>query len=171
MLNEHNLDNDGKFKTDQENKQNLTAEELSRLEKIDVYYKEAGTLRFVPRAVCVDLEPGTAEVIKASPIGKMFKPDNFIFGASGAGNNWCVALFFSRFALSTCCWMWGGWLGPRDTTLKGMWYTAVGLSWYICAFFVYRAEIIDEVLDVVRQEAEACDCPQVWFGLVWGGWQ
>ena len=37
----------------------------------------AGKDRYVPRAVCVDLEPGTSEVIKASDIGKMFKPDNF----------------------------------------------------------------------------------------------
>ena len=37
----------------------------------------AGKDRYVPRAVCVDLEPGTSEVIKASEIGKMFKPDNF----------------------------------------------------------------------------------------------
>merc|ERR1712176_200941 len=34
------------------------------------------------------LEPGTVDVIKASPVGKLFKPDNFVFGASGAGNNW-----------------------------------------------------------------------------------
>merc|ERR1712072_1578337 len=33
-------------------------------------------------------EPGTVDVIKASPVGKLFKPDNFVFGASGAGNNW-----------------------------------------------------------------------------------
>merc|ERR1711923_310685 len=36
----------------------------------------------------VDLEPGTVDVIKASPVGTLFKPDNFVFGASGAGNNW-----------------------------------------------------------------------------------
>eukprot|EP00497_Spongosphaera_streptacantha_P002111 TRINITY_DN26_c0_g2_i3.p1 TRINITY_DN26_c0_g2~~TRINITY_DN26_c0_g2_i3.p1 ORF type:complete len:342 (+),score=106.25 TRINITY_DN26_c0_g2_i3:219-1244(+) len=44
--------------------------------------------RFVPRACLVDLEPGTVDVIKASPVGTLFKPDNFVFGASGAGNNW-----------------------------------------------------------------------------------
>merc|ERR1711973_742415 len=33
-------------------------------------------------------EPGTVDVIKASPVGTLFKPDNFVFGASGAGNNW-----------------------------------------------------------------------------------
>merc|ERR1711933_517491 len=31
---------------------------------------------------------GTVDVIKASPVGTLFKPDNFVFGASGAGNNW-----------------------------------------------------------------------------------
>ncbi len=57
------------------------------LKKIDSF-KEAAELRFVPRATLVDLEPGTLEVIKANAIGSMFKPDNFVFGASGAGNNW-----------------------------------------------------------------------------------
>jgi len=59
-----------------------------RLDKVDVYYHEAGTLRFVPRACLVDLEPGIMDVIKASPMGALFKPDNMCFGASGAGNNW-----------------------------------------------------------------------------------
>ena len=36
----------------------------------------------------VDLEPGTLDVCKASDVGALFKPDNFVFGASGAGNNW-----------------------------------------------------------------------------------
>merc|ERR1712180_339627 len=36
----------------------------------------------------IDLETGTVDVIKASPVGTLFKPDNFVFGASGAGNNW-----------------------------------------------------------------------------------
>jgi len=53
-----------------------------------VYYQEAGTMRFVPRACLVDLEPGIMDVIKASPMGSLFKPDNMCFGASGAGNNW-----------------------------------------------------------------------------------
>jgi len=42
----------------------------------------------VPRACLVDLEPGIMDVIKASPMGALFKPDNMCFGASGAGNNW-----------------------------------------------------------------------------------
>ena len=44
----------------------------------------------VARACLVDLEPGTVEMFKpsTSPIGRLFKPDNFVFGTSGAGNNW-----------------------------------------------------------------------------------
>ena len=47
-------------------------------------------MRFVPRACLVDLEPGIMDVIKASPMGALFKPDNMCFGPSGAGNNWYV---------------------------------------------------------------------------------
>ena len=45
-------------------------------------------MRFVPRACLVDLEPGIMDVIKASLMGALFKPDNMCFGALGAGNNW-----------------------------------------------------------------------------------
>jgi len=111
MRAEHLLAEDGKFTGDVD-------KDWVRLEKVDVYYKEAGQHRYIPRAVLVDLEPGTLDVIKASPIGKMFKPDNFAFGASGAGNNWA----------------------------KG--------------HYTEGAELIDEVVDIVRREMEGCDCPQ-----------
>lgn len=44
--------------------------------------------KYVPRAVLVDLEPGTMDSIRAGPLGNLFRPDNFVFGQSGAGNNW-----------------------------------------------------------------------------------
>jgi len=44
--------------------------------------------RFIPRAILVDLEPGTMDVIKASPLGQLFKPDNLTLGVIGAGNTW-----------------------------------------------------------------------------------
>ena len=111
MSKEHKLAADGKFTGDK-------VGDANRLDKVDVYFKDAGNLRFVPRAALVDLEPGSLDVIKASPMGKMFKPDNFVFGASGAGNNWA----------------------------KG--------------HYTEGAELIDEVVDVIRKEAESCDCPQ-----------
>jgi len=44
--------------------------------------------KWVPRAVLVDLEPGTMDAVKAGAYGDLFRPDNFVFGQSGAGNNW-----------------------------------------------------------------------------------
>ena len=49
---------------------------------------------------------------------QIFRPDNFVFGQTGAGNNWA----------------------------KG--------------HYTEGAELIDSVLDVVRKEAESCDCLQ-----------
>jgi len=78
VIGEHNLDGSGKYEGE-----NAAVD----LDKVSVYMRSAGE-RYVPRACLVDLEPGTVDVIKASPVGTLFKPDNFVFGASGAGNNW-----------------------------------------------------------------------------------
>ena len=83
-----------------------------------MYYNEASCGRFVPRAVLMDLEPGTMDSLRSGPYGQIFRPDNFVFGQSGAGNNWA----------------------------KG--------------HYTEGAELIDSVLDVVRKEAENCDCLQ-----------
>ena len=34
----------------------------------------------MPRAVLVDLEPGTMDSVRAGPFGQIFRPDNFVFG-------------------------------------------------------------------------------------------
>merc|ERR1712152_71834 len=74
-----------------------------QMERIEVYYNQAMGLspeekakgsrltaggKFVPRAVLVDLEPGTMDSVRSGPFGQIFRPDNFVFGQSGAGNNW-----------------------------------------------------------------------------------
>ena len=64
----------------------------------------------------MDREPGTMDAIRATEVGKMFKPDNFVFGANGAGNNWA----------------------------KG--------------HYTEGAELVEQCLDVIRHEAEACEC-------------
>ena len=89
-----------------------------QLERINVYFNEATGGRYVPRAILFDLEPGTMDSVRAGPFGQLFRPDNFVFGQTGAGNNWA----------------------------KG--------------HYTEGAEIIDSVLDVVRKEAEGCDCMQ-----------
>ncbi|XP_047542957.1 tubulin beta chain-like isoform X3 [Vanessa atalanta] len=87
-------------------------------ERLNVYYNEASSGKFVPRAVLVDLEPGTMDSVRSGPYGQLFRPDNFVFGQSGAGNNWA----------------------------KG--------------HYTEGAELVDAVLDVIRKEAEGCDCLQ-----------
>ena len=89
-----------------------------QLERINVYFNEATGGRYVPRAILMDLEPGTMDSVRAGPYGQLFRPDNFVFGQTGAGNNWA----------------------------KG--------------HYTEGAELIDSVLDVVRKEAEGCDCLQ-----------
>merc|ERR1712032_1604488 len=104
-----------------------------QMERIDVYFNQAMGLspedkakgtkltsggKFVPRAILVDLEPGTMDSVRSGPYGGIFRPDNFVFGQSGAGNNWA----------------------------KG--------------HYTEGAELVDSVLDVVRKEAESCDCLQ-----------
>jgi tubulin beta len=59
-----------------------------QLERIDVYYNEASDGKNIPCTVLFDLEPGTMDSVRSGPYGQIFRPDNFIFGQSGAGNNW-----------------------------------------------------------------------------------
>eukprot|EP00091_Calanus_sinicus_P015560 TRINITY_DN3393_c0_g1_i3.p1 TRINITY_DN3393_c0_g1~~TRINITY_DN3393_c0_g1_i3.p1 ORF type:complete len:168 (+),score=36.35 TRINITY_DN3393_c0_g1_i3:46-549(+) len=75
---EHGIDPTGTYK----------GETDLQLERINVYYNEAGSGKYVPRAVLVDLEPGTMDAVRSGPFGQLFRPDNFVFGQSGAGNNW-----------------------------------------------------------------------------------
>ena len=36
--------------------------------------------KYVPRAVLIDLEPGTMDSVRSGPFGQIFRPDNFVFG-------------------------------------------------------------------------------------------
>jgi len=78
MSAEHGISGDGTFIGDSPETQ---------LKRIGVYFHDVGD-RYVPRAVLTDLEPGTMDAIRAGPYGQLFRPDNFVFGQSGAGNNW-----------------------------------------------------------------------------------
>ncbi|CAL0322913.1 unnamed protein product [Lupinus luteus] len=55
-----------------------------QLERVNVYYIEASCGRFVPRGVLMDLEPGATDSVRSGPYGQIFRPDNFVFGQSGA---------------------------------------------------------------------------------------
>jgi hypothetical protein len=94
---EHGIERDGLYKGNND----------LQLERINVYYNEIGSNKYVPRAVLVDLEPGTMDSVRSGPLGNLFRPDNFVFGQSGAGNNWAKGrklspLFSLLFRLVTC---------------------------------------------------------------------
>lgn len=35
----------------------------------------------MPRAILLDLEPGTMEAVRSGEYGTLFRPDNFVFGS------------------------------------------------------------------------------------------
>ncbi|XP_022635507.1 tubulin beta-8 chain-like [Vigna radiata var. radiata] len=105
---EHEIDSTGRYQGNNE----------LQLERVNVCYNEASCRRFVPRAVLMDLEPGTMDSVSSRPYGQIFRPDNFVFGQSSAENNWANG------------------------------------------HYAEEAELIDSILDVVRKEAESCDCLQ-----------
>jgi len=78
MSEEHGIDASGSY----------VGDDPLQLQRIDVYFNEGMEGRYVPRAVLTDLEPGTMDSIRSGTYGSLFRPDNFIFGQSGAGNNW-----------------------------------------------------------------------------------
>ncbi|CAJ1445172.1 unnamed protein product [Effrenium voratum] len=59
---------------------------------INVYFNEATGGRYVPRAVLMDLEPGTMDSVRAGPFGQLFRPDNFVFGQTGKEAEGCDCL-------------------------------------------------------------------------------
>jgi len=78
MALEHGINSDGAY----------IGENSLQLERINVYFNEGMGGRYVPRAVLTDLEPGTMDSIRGGRFGPLFRPDNFVNGQSGAGNNW-----------------------------------------------------------------------------------
>jgi len=89
---EHGIDPSGEFR----------GESDLQSERLNVYWSSpitsgydmgADETTWVPRAILADLEPGTMDSVKASRIGRLFRPDNFAFGSSGAGNNWAKGFY------------------------------------------------------------------------------
>ena len=76
------------------------------------HFAETRLLKPQVQGIILGVQPGSP------PTSALLPADNFVFGQSGAGNNWA----------------------------KG--------------HYTEGAELIDSVLDVVRKEAESCDCLQ-----------
>lgn len=93
-------------------------EDYYELERINVYFNEGICNRYIPRTVLTDLEPSTLDSIRNGVNGELFQPSNFVFGNSGASNN------------------------------------------FACGFYSKGAELVDVVINNIRNEAEKCDCLQ-----------
>ena len=59
-----------------------------QLERINVFFNEGNKGKYVPRSVLLDLEPGSVDSVRGGAYGQIFRPDNFVCGQGGAGNNW-----------------------------------------------------------------------------------
>ncbi|KAL5526930.1 TUBB2 [Sanghuangporus sanghuang] len=68
-----------------------------QLAKANVYFTEVdaggNSLRYVPRSVQIDLESGVINRIRSGPLGKLFRPDTFVYGDNSAGNNWAKGYY------------------------------------------------------------------------------
>ena len=80
---EHGIDAQGQYVGD---------EPLQR-DGTQVYFTSTAGSRYVPRSIMVDLEPATTDAVKNSDYGRIFKPDNFVYGQTGAGNNFAKGYY------------------------------------------------------------------------------
>ncbi|MGH0158475.1 UNVERIFIED_CONTAM: hypothetical protein FKN15_058117, partial [Acipenser sinensis] len=67
-----------------------------QLERINVYYNEASGGKYVPRAVLVDLEPGTMDSVRSGPFGQIFRPDQLTHSLGGGTGSGMGTLLISK---------------------------------------------------------------------------
>ncbi|KIO29363.1 hypothetical protein M407DRAFT_169385, partial [Tulasnella calospora MUT 4182] len=111
ILAEHGLDKNGLYHGTDPQQQ----------ARVGVYFstvESQGQVKHIPRSMQIDLESGVCNRIRSGPLGGLFRPDTYIHGESGAGNNWA----------------------------KG--------------YYTEGAELIENILDVLRKQIEECDALQ-----------
>ncbi|OSX58832.1 hypothetical protein POSPLADRAFT_1184527 [Postia placenta MAD-698-R-SB12] len=87
LLAEHGLNEEGYYK----------GNDPLQLPMVDVFFNEVdqsvGASKYVPRSVQIDLEGGVCAHIRSGKIGNLFRPDTFLTGETGAGNNWAKGFY------------------------------------------------------------------------------
>ncbi|TCD64053.1 Tubulin beta-2 chain [Steccherinum ochraceum] len=87
LLAEHGLDEDGIYH----------GNDPLQLARVGTFFAEVensgSASKYVPRSVQVDLEDGVCNNLRSGKIGGLFRPDTFITGNSGAGNNWAKGFY------------------------------------------------------------------------------
>ena len=97
---EHGIDQQG----------NYIGDSSLQLDRISVYYNEAGNNKYVPRAVLVDLEPGTMDAIRGNEYGPLFRLVLLLYFGFQISTKDLTTSFLDNLAPATT--------GPRDTTPK-----------------------------------------------------
>nr|POE50899.1 tubulin beta-9 chain [Quercus suber] len=75
---EHSINSTGRYCSDSK----------LQLERVNVYYNEASSGKFVSCAVLIGLGAWDHRQLEVQSLCQIFRPNNFIFGQSGARNNW-----------------------------------------------------------------------------------
>lgn len=83
LLAEHGLDFSGQVEENTPEQANYR----------NVFFKSSQPNWFTPRAVFVDLEPGSIDTVKIKPAGRSIKPDNLVAGQLSAGHNWAKGYY------------------------------------------------------------------------------
>jgi tubulin beta len=68
LCDEHGIVGDGVYCGDND----------AQLDRNNMFYHEASGGKYVSRAVFFDLEPGVIDAVRASPLGELFRPGNFV---------------------------------------------------------------------------------------------
>ncbi|KAG6907049.1 Tubulin beta-2 chain [Tephrocybe rancida] len=105
LLAEHGLDQQGVSSGDPLSgkggnscgqRQMYTGSDPLQLTRAGVYFSEvdgAKGNKYVPRSLQIDLEAGVCNRIRGGPLGSLFRPDTYVHGESGAGNNWAKGFY------------------------------------------------------------------------------
>ena len=140
---EHGIDQQGNYKGDS----------TLQLDRISVYYNEAGNNKYVPRAVLVDLEPGTMDAIRGNEYGPLFRNEDFIHLWLTIYNLWVMTYgktwFMNKFVITYIDHYW-----LTDKILKNpqlvFGQSGAGNNW-AKGHYTEGAELVDSVLDVVLE--------------------
>lgn len=113
---------------------------------METYFSEinsGSTAKYVPRSVQIDLEAGVCDRLRSGPTGALFKPDTFITGEGGAGNNWAKGCSSSHSSHCSSCFR----CSCFALSSLHRWY--VDTSWSSCQpmFLIsLGAELVDSIM-------------------------
>ena len=125
---------------------------------METYFSEinsGSTAKYVPRSVQIDLEASVCDRLRSGPTGALFRPDTFITGEGGAGNNWakgCSSLSPFLLLFVYCCSSSLVFLLPVSSLHR----------WYVGACFVIVSSRQPEFL--ISSGAELVDTIMVRLG-------